>query len=128
MTVVRRWLCSYSSRALVPAVGSPRVVLPSWWSRWLPAFCVGRVSSPTGEGTLQVLALLPFFVLLLVLAVEGSFLRFFCLCSALVCGATWTSTISSWTMYLGRFAALSELRSARQVERFAVCSSGICRQ
>ena len=46
----------------------------SLWGRWLPAFSVRRVSSPPGEGAVLVLSVLQFFVLYLVLAVEGRFL------------------------------------------------------
>ena len=46
---------------------------------------------------------------------------------ALFSGSPWTSSIFSQFLYLGRFAAFFVLRSTRQVERFSVCSSGICR-
>ena len=83
MTVIRRWLCSYSFRAQVPCVDllagcssrlSPCLVPSSLWVRWLPAFSVRRVSSFPGEGALLVLSVLRFFVLLVVLAVDGRFL------------------------------------------------------
>ena len=87
---------------------------------------VGPVSSPPGEGVellLCVFAFLvcAFFVLVLYVywGVFRSWLSF--------TGSPWTSSFFSQLLYLGRFAAFSDLRSTRQVERFAECSFDICR-
>ena len=91
LAVVRRWSCSYSSRALVvPHVDLVAVLrlllfgmwlgLPVWWARLLPAFCVGRVSLPPGEDEWR--------------SASSFLVGDFCRCWALVSGSTWSSSIS----------------------------------
>ena len=73
LAVVRPWSCSYSRALVVPYVDLLAVLrllfFGDWvsylWARLLPAFSVGRVSSPPGEGAVQVLVVLLYFVLLL---------------------------------------------------------------
>ena len=113
-TVVRHWLCSYSSQAQVPCVdllAGPRLLLFGLLFVYLfGPLVVGCLLSPTvasrrpPECAVLVLSVLRFFVV---------FLRFVCLCWALVLGSSWTSAISSWALCFGRFSAFFELWSAR---------------
>ena len=83
-----------------------------------------------GEGALQVLSVLRFFVVLVDFAVEECFLLSSALLSLLGTCLWYDLDFDDFLMdsAFGPFCCIFELRSARQVERFAVCSSGICRQ
>ena len=74
-TVVRRWLCSYSSQArlLFVSLFGPLVFVGSL----VAGFSVRRVSSPPGEGAVLVLSVLRLFVVLVYFAVEEFFLLCF---------------------------------------------------
>ena len=118
-----RWWCRTWTFLLVSGFCSsacclfPCLVPSSLRGRWFLAFSVRRVPSPPWEGAVLVLSVLRLFVVLVYFAVE----EFFLLSSVrLVYGATWTSTISSWILYLGRF---------RCIFRVAGCPPGgeICR-
>ena len=87
-----------------------------------------RLVAP-GGGAEFVLVVLLYLVSLLVLAVAE---RFLLACQGLLSllgACLWFSLVSvDFLIAFFFFSAFSELRSARQVERFAVCSFDICDQ
>ena len=144
--MVRRWLCSYSSRALVATyvdlLTGLRLLLFALlfvslfgplvlWGRLLLAFSVHRVPSLPWEGAVVVLSVSRLFVDLVFFPVEEFF--FLCLVLLPLLGSC-LSYVLDFDDFLvdfciwACFAAFSELRGVRQVERFAECSFRHLRQ